>query len=112
MHCLDIEVHRGARDESVVRATGEVDMATADALRTVLAPLVGRGGTVVLDAAHITFCDSSGLRILLQTHRDARAHGGAFRLATPSGPVTRVLELAGALNLLEVFPDTATALHD
>jgi len=109
---LDVKVHRGACDETVVCAIGEMDMGSVEALRIVLVSLVEHGGTVVLDAADVTFCDSSGIHLMVQAHRRARAHGGAFRLAAPPGAVTRVLELAGALSVLEVFPDTVAALCD
>ena len=58
----------------------------------------------------MTFCDSAGLHAILQAHRDARTHGAVFRVAAPPGPLTRVMELSGALQLLAVFPDTQAAL--
>jgi anti-anti-sigma factor len=107
---LDVRVQRGARDDTtVVQAAGELDFTSINRLRAVLLPLVARG-TVVLEATEVTFCDSAGLLAILQANRDARAQGAVFRLAAPSAPLIRVIELAGALGVLEVFPDTEAAL--
>jgi len=96
---------------TVVQAVGDLDFTSINRLRAVLLPLVAKG-TVVLDAAGVSFCDSAGLHAILQAHRDARAHGTAFRVAAPPGPLTRVMELSGALQLLTVFPDAQAALAD
>ena len=107
---LDVRVQHGARDgTTVVQAAGELDFTSINRLRAVLLPLVARG-TVVLEATEVTFCDSAGLLAILQANRDARAQGAVFRLAAPSAPLIRVIELAGALGVLEVFPDTEAAL--
>lgn len=96
---------------TVVQVVGDLDFTSIDKLRAALLPLVAKG-KVVLDAAGVTFCDSAGLHAILQAHRDARAHRTTFRIAAPSDPLTRVIELAGALPLLAVFPDTRAALAD
>lgn len=96
---------------TVVQAAGDLDFTSIDTLRAVLLPLVAKG-RVVLDAAGVTFCDSAGLHAILQARRDARANGMVFRIAAPSEPLLRVIELAGALPMLAVFPDTAAALAD
>ena len=107
---LDVRVQHGMRDgATVVRAAGELDFTSINRLQAVLQPLVARG-TVILEATEVTFCDSAGLLAILQANRDARARGAVFRLAAPSAPLSRVIELAGALNVLEVFPDTEAAL--
>ncbi|MBS2965347.1 STAS domain-containing protein [Actinocrinis puniceicyclus] len=107
---LDVRVREAAReDTTVVEAVGELDFTSTNRLRAVLLPLVGHG-TVVLDAAGITFCDSAGLLAILQANRDARAQGAIFRLAAPSAPLVRVMELAGALAVIEVYPDAVAAL--
>jgi anti-anti-sigma factor len=109
---LQVQVLPGAEGApTVVQAVGELDFTSINRLRAVLLPLVAQG-TVVLDAAGVTFCDSAGLHAILQAHRDARAHGSVFRVAAPPGPLTRVMDLAGALELLAVFPDTRAALAD
>ena len=109
---LQVRVVPGAIDDpTIVEAAGELDLSSIEQLRAVLLPLVA-AGTVVLDAAGVTFCDSAGLHAILQANRDARAHGTVFRVAAPPGQLIRIMELAGALKVLAVFPDTRAALRE
>jgi anti-sigma B factor antagonist len=111
-HPLRVRVLPAENDgPTIVEAAGELDFTSINRLRAVLLPLVA-AGTVVLDAAGVTFCDSAGLHAILQANRDARTHGQTFRVAAPSGQLARVMELAGALQVLAVFPDARTALGD
>ncbi len=108
---LDVRVHHAFPGEAtVVEAVGELDFTSINRLRAVLLPLVARG-TVVLDAAGVTFCDSAGLLAILQANRDARAQGGRLRLAAPSTPLVRVMDLAGALAVVDVYADARAAVE-
>jgi anti-anti-sigma factor len=106
---LDVRITAGGGGPSTVTANGELDLTSVDRLRAVLLPLVV-GGTAVLDAAGISFCDSAGLLAILLANRRAREQGGTLRIAAPSDALLRVIELAGALEVLSVFPDTGSAL--
>ena len=48
--------------------------------------------------------------MLLEATRRAHRHGAAFRLAAPSERVDRLIGLAGADDVLEVFSDLETVL--
>lgn len=107
---LEIQAHRDDEQPAVVAAVGEVDLGNAGQLRTeLLDALVG--GIVILDAAGITFCDSSGVRVLAEADRVARAAGLALRVAVPSQALTRALAPTGFLAVLRLYPDTETALR-
>lgn len=102
-------VARGAYHAAVVEAVGEIDMASVPGLRRALLDGIAQG-PVVLNAASVAFCDSVGLRSLLEARRAAGERGTSFRLAAPSPAVIRLLELVGALEIFEIFPDLETAL--
>jgi anti-anti-sigma factor len=76
----------------VVLVAGELDLSTADSLRTSLHPL---GGRVVVNLADVTFMDCSGVSVLVEAHNRLEAEGGGLRLRSPSDPVVRLLELLG-----------------
>ncbi len=104
-----------AYEESSPAATvlvpiGDVDLASAEHLRGLLLPAIERG-TTVLDMTGVEFCDSSGLRVLMEADRKARAHGTSFRLAGPTAPVERLLGLTRAHEVLSVYPDLESALR-
>lgn len=83
----------GAR--SVVRAVGDIDIATVRALDERLKAAVHESQQdrhLVLDLAAVTFMDSTGLGVL----EDARGRLGArFWLANPPARVQRLMVLAG-----------------
>lgn len=109
---LNLNVDRTTSNAyTVIEAAGELDLASCTRLRRELLTALQRGG-VVLAAADIAFCDSAGLRTLVEALHAAKAAGVNFRLAAPSDAVMLVLELAGAARLFEIFPDVQTALKD
>lgn len=66
----------------------------------------------MLELSEVGFCNSSGLRLLVEADQSARAHGAAFRLAAVSQAVFRVFEIAGALEVFGLFADVDAALKD
>lgn len=87
-----------------VAVAGDVDLASADGLLEAVAPLVRPGVEVAVDCAEVRFLDSAGLRVLLELNRRAQDAGGTLVLVAPSEVVTRILELAGVVQLFTVRP--------
>jgi anti-sigma B factor antagonist len=77
--------------EFVVVGPEELDVATAPSLRTELDDLPATS-SVVIDLRGTRFMDSSGLNVLIQTHRRLSAEGGTVRVL-PSDPARRVLDI-------------------
>jgi len=96
---------------SVVAVTGELDMATAPRLRQEVHRLTGQGRSrVVVDLAGVEFLDSTGLGVLVGILKRVRSHGGALRLVAPPEQVRRLLALTRLDQILDVYPDTASAV--
>lgn len=88
------------RTDNGLAATGEIDAHTAPALAEAIAEC--EGDTVVLDLSGVEFVDSSGLRVLIEAHQTAADAGSTFQLAHPSPAVTRLLEISGVSDYLNV----------
>ena len=90
---------------AVVTAPAEIDLATAEQLRTVLLDAGSHGhATVVLDMTRTRYCDCSGLSVLVRAHRRAVAEGGDLRLVLPAdGAVVRVVTLTGLYRFILCF---------
>jgi anti-anti-sigma factor len=71
---------------------GELDLATADELASVLTDQARRGAQVTLDLSGLTFIDSTGLAILLRTATSSGTTGPLV-LLRPSKAVRRVFDL-------------------
>lgn len=105
---LDVRIDRSAQ-YTVVRLAGDLDLGSCERMREAVADHL-LDGPVILDLAALEFCDSSGLRTLLDIHRRATARDVSLRLAGVGMEVNRVLELTGTLEYFDLYPDLESAL--
>jgi anti-sigma B factor antagonist len=92
-------------DHALVTAVGEIDAATAGSVDEAVSAAIAEGHKrVLLDFAQVTFIDSTGLGVLVKSHRAAEAAGATFAVVHPT-PQTR--KLIGVLGL-----DQLLNLHD
>lgn len=78
-------------DDHIIRVRGEIDAHTAPSMA---AALQRATGSVTLDLADVDFVDSSGLRVLIESHQDLEERGDRLTIANPSPPVQRMFELS------------------
>lgn len=87
-------------DTTRIRLDGELDIHTAPGLADAISrALDGGASTVVVDAAALRFCDSSGIQVLVQTRERLVAAGGSLRVEGVHGSVEKVLAVTGLLDL-------------
>jgi anti-sigma B factor antagonist len=94
------EVDSDSPGSSTLRVHGELDISTADQLRRAVAPHLATGNRLILDLGDVTFCDSTGLAVLVGFHKRLAATGGRLEL---HNPVQRVLHLLTITGLTRVF---------
>ena len=88
-------------DTLVVRALGEVDLATSKTFEGELRRALGCDvAAVFLDLGKLEFIDSTGLRALLSVTKQSRMNGNRLWILPPSAPVQRVIEQSGLEALL------------
>ena len=96
---------RPSGDAVVVAPVGEIDLATVDALAQALGAARTESEHVVLDLREVTFIDSAGLRLVLESSQA----GGTFAVVRGPHEVQRVFELVGLderrLAMLDQPPD-------
>jgi anti-anti-sigma factor len=89
----------GRTRQIIVLVKGEVDVATSAHLAAAIARAMERQAAgkvdVVIDLTHLRFIDVSGLNVLMQAARRARAAGGTLVLREPSRHVRRLLGVLG-----------------
>ena len=98
---------------TIARLRGDLDIATAPALRERLAGLLRLRmpmPLLVLDLAEVWFCDAAGLAVLVGTQRRATSLGTTLRLAAPRSQVARVLRATGLDRSFSIHATVADAL--
>jgi anti-sigma B factor antagonist len=90
---------------TVLDVSGEIDLASAPALRTRLsqACLENEGQVIVLDFSGLEFIDSTGLGVLVAALRRQRDRGGDLRLACIPKNVERVFTITGLDRVFELY---------
>ncbi|HEV2952613.1 MAG TPA: anti-sigma factor antagonist [Candidatus Dormibacteraeota bacterium] len=89
---------------SIVRAAGEIDIATAPALRGELEASIGRRpDVVVVDLLGVTFMDSTALGVLVGALKGCREAGCSMRIVVSDARVLKVFEITGLTDLFSIF---------
>jgi anti-anti-sigma factor len=94
----------------VVRPVGELDLGTVDELSATLAARPSACRRLVLDLSGLTFFDTSGMRLVVETLQDARRFGISLALVKGSEDVQRLFALAGMDGRLPFFDDLGEAI--
>ncbi|MCZ7525018.1 MAG: STAS domain-containing protein [Acidimicrobiia bacterium] len=96
---VEVDVEDGA---ATITVEGEMDAHTCELLDGEIPEVLATGASeLTLDVSGVSFVDSSGLRVLIRAHEQARAHGGQVSLRGPDATFRRLLEVTG---LDGVFP--------
>lgn len=99
------------REGTVVRVNGDLDVVTASQLRERLADLVRRGHyDLIVDLEAVSFLDSSGLAVLVNALKRARAHDGSVRLVCTSEPLLQIFRITGLNKTFSIHATAADAL--
>jgi anti-sigma B factor antagonist len=96
---------------AVVRPSGDLDIASAAQLRSMLVEPLSRGrGRVVLDLTDVGFMDSSTLGVLVSVHKQANALRAAFSLVSAHSDFQRLFAITGLDRVLRTFRSVDEAL--
>ena len=95
----------------VIALPAEIDMASAGQAGRQLGSAFAPGvKAVIADMTATTFCDSSGISVLVRAHQQAAANGTELRLVVRSTAVLRALTLVKLDALLPIYPNLSQAL--
>jgi anti-sigma B factor antagonist len=105
---FSVAVHsEGSAEVVVVR--GEIDLATADAVRADLRVASERAETVVLDLREVAFMDTQGLTVVIEAQQAAENDGTRFAITRAPDHVHRLFDMIGLTPRLTVVDDPAAA---
>jgi len=94
----------------VIRTQGELDIATAPMLESVLLHAMHSGApSIVLDLGQVSFIDSMGLRVLVSAAKESRNNGDRLHIDCGSGRVRQMMEITALDRSLPLVEPTVTA---
>ena len=100
---LNVSRAEDAKGWTVLAVEGEIDIATASALDEAIEQAVSDGKrNIAVDLEAVSFMDSTGLRTLIVAHRRLEDESGRLVVIPGSGPIRRLLEVAGVVDTLDV----------
>jgi anti-sigma B factor antagonist len=89
--------------EAMVKACGELDIATADQAYAYLRDVVdSQDGSVTVNLAELTFCDAAGLGVLARVADHARRSGRPLKLTAARPSLLRIMHITG---MDKAFPE-------
>jgi anti-sigma B factor antagonist len=87
-------IERANGDRARIELRGELDLATVDEVRARLDALRAQGRPVVLDLDGLSFMDSTGIRLVLESVRHRERDGWQFEVTRGSTAVQRIFAAA------------------
>jgi anti-sigma B factor antagonist len=94
----------------VVSPRGELDLFTVDALKAVMTERPEQCDAVVLDLRGLTFFDTSGMRLVVETLHELAGAGTRFAIVRGNADVQRPFALARLDERLPFFDELDDAL--
>ncbi len=96
-----------------VAVAGEVDVATAPALRTTLDQLIDRGDPVlVVDLLSVTCLDSTALGVLIAAQRRCEASATELRIVIKEPRLLKIFEITGLTDLFTIVDSVDRAVPE
>ncbi|MDF3299090.1 STAS domain-containing protein [Streptomyces tropicalis] len=108
---LTVEAETHSSGVTVLTVTGELDHHTAPRLTHALenTPFARDSGTV-LDLSGLSYCDSTGITVLITAYHRAQATGSNLFLAGVSSDLMRVFRIVGLDQVLSFQPNVDSAV--
>jgi anti-sigma B factor antagonist len=103
---------RSVADHVVLEIGGEIDVYTAPRLRERLTEMLAAGEKhVVVDLGRVEFLDSTGLGVLVGTHRRLRASEGSLSLVCPHERLLKIFRITGLDTVFSIHPSVDDATN-
>jgi anti-sigma B factor antagonist len=98
---------------TIVAVTGDIDVATAPSLRSLLVDLISQGKiNLLVNLAGVDFLDSTALGVLVSTVKRVRNDGGDLALVCANPHILKVLEITGLTTVFLIHDTLDAALSN
>ncbi len=88
-----------------VKLSGEIDHHSAKNAREEIDKKYKKEGfkDITLDMSAITFCDSSGLGLIMGRYKTVKEYGGELFVKNPASAVNKMIQLSGMDKLINII---------
>jgi len=95
----------------VLALEGEIDLHEAPNIKESLQPLISaKSPLLIVDLSGVTYIDSSGLALFIETMQRVQGYGGKFALCGLRPGVKTIFEIARLDQVFRIFPDRDAAI--
>jgi anti-anti-sigma factor len=110
---LELSIRDVQPDAAVITAVGDIDYGSHEALRDVASDALARNRIrCVLELSGVRICDSTGLSVFVDLHRQTTKRDGWLRIAAPRPLLVSTLAITHLDRLLPVYDSVEAALKD
>ncbi|MFD0367452.1 STAS domain-containing protein [Streptomyces sp. NPDC059071] len=95
---------RSSEGLTTVELYGELDLVLVQRVRPELDVLAREAPALTVDLRHVTFCDASGLGLLVRCAQRVQDRGAAWRLVCDQPMILRLVRLAALDDVLRPSP--------
>lgn len=114
MKGFQVEISSYENKEDVYRVCfqGVLDTLTVDNADNQVNPLLEKDKIcLILDCRSLSYLNSTGLATILRYHIHLHRRGGALKLISPSRVVAEIIEVSGAIKLLQIYNNESDAYN-
>ena len=97
-------------EKGILALDGEVDLHRLPEIREAIAPMVEKKvPRLLIDLSKVSYIDSSGLALFIETLQRVQSYGGTFGLFGLRESVSEIFHVACLDQVFRIFPDEAAA---
>lgn len=97
-------------EPGVLALEGEIDLNESPTVRERIKPLIdAQLPRIIVDLSGVSYIDSSGLALFIESMQRIQSYGGKFALAGLRPTVRTIFEIARLDQIFQIYPDVAAA---
>lgn len=106
---LDFDTHQH-HSWLVISVAGDIDLSNADQVKTNIESAIDSGAEkIAVDLRKVGFMDSTGLRVLIESHEQLANQDRELLIVATKGPIERLFEITALHRYLSIVSDLPEA---
>ncbi len=95
----------------ILALEGEIDLHRSPQVKETIEPFIAQKiARILVDFSAVTYIDSSGLAVMIETLQRIQSYGGKFAMFGLRESVRAIFEIARLDQIFSIFPDEAAAV--